>query len=363
MERVSRDAADDEVVPCEPHASPLRAAGFYTAGQVLGGDVNDDLMFVEALEEVGVKAESVDLAQLTSSSQGNFTYRDLNTGISRTWQLPDAALMYHGALAPENTGHLLEQMEKAGCAIINGLSAWQTMTNKWKFYELMRSAGVPTIPTALIQNHDEAIAAAEQFGWPMVFKTPVGTEGDDVYVISSVRELRERVTDRIAELGGKMIAQPFIESRIDDRLEPTIFKLAGTSSIGMRNDFRIMSLQAPGEAPQIIATFQRIAVHAEQAVNNVAKGSREVMIEIGDLNPSDQQTVLSAIKAMPEAQLVGWDLIGNPGERLIMEANSGPGLPYFVDKQAARNLLGPCANLVKDSAQKARARRESRKAK
>jgi len=255
---------------------------------------------------------------------------------------------------PTNTGHLLDQMEKSGSVIVNGRLAWQTMTDKWRFYQLMDDAGVPTIPTRLVKNHNDAMAAISQFGWPAVFKTPVGTEGNDVYVVRNEKALRAEVTSRMAELGGRVIAQPFIESRIEEDLEPAILDRVGREAIGMRNDFRIMTLLMPRSAPKIIAAFHRIAQDAEQVVNNVAKGSREVMIEFTDLHANDQRTVWCALNAMPDAQIVGWDLIGPPGERVIMEANSGPGLPLMPDAAAVELVLGPCAELVKVSAERAR---------
>ncbi|MBC7644810.1 MAG: hypothetical protein H7123_06770 [Thermoleophilia bacterium] len=336
---------------------PLCAAVLYTKGKALDGDANDDLLIIQAIEAVGLKAESVDLANLTVSKQGIFTITDPVTGDSREWQVPDAVLMYHGALAPDNTGHLLDQMEKSGSVIVNGHLAWQTMTDKFRFYQLMNDAGVPTIPTRLVKNHNDAMAAIREYGWPAVFKTPVGTEGDDVYVVASEKALRAEVTSRMSELGGKVIAQPFIESRIDEDLEPAILERIGREAIGMRNDFRIMTLLMPRSAPQIVAAFHRIAQDPEQVVNNVAKGSREVMIEFTDLHPNDQRTVWCALNAMPDAQIVGWDLIGAPGERVIMEANSGPGLPLMPDAAAAKLVLGPCAELVKVSAERARSQR------
>ena len=357
METIAPKPLSRPADPAESGVKPLSAAVLYTKGQGLDGAACDDLLIIDALRLAGLAAQSVDLAHLTVSKSGVFEYTDPATGERSEWPVPDAVLMYHGALAPGNTGHLLDQMAAAGAVIVNGHRAWQTMTDKWQFFELMEAAGVPTIPTRLVLNHNDAMAAIKDFGWPAVFKKPVGTEGDDVYVVANERELREQVTTRMDELGGRVIAQPFIESRLDGDIEPAILDRIGREAIGMRNDFRIMTIVMPRSAPQIIAAFHRVAQHADQAINNVAKGSREVMIEFTDLHPEDQRTVWSALNAMPDAQIVGWDLIGAPGERVIMEANSGPGLPLMPDKAAADLVLGPCVELVRVSAERARANR------
>lgn len=335
---------------------PLSVAVMYTQGQALDGEAHDDVLLVTALQDAGMDATSVDLTHLAVSPSGSFTFKDPTNGISDIWHLPDAVLMYHGALAPDNTGELLDAMAAAGCEVVNGHSAWQIMTDKWRFFELMDAAGVPTIPTRLVLNHNDAMSAVSQFGWPVVFKTPVGTEGDDVYVVTNESQLRTNVTSRIDELGGRVIAQPFVESRMGEDLEPAILERIGRESIGMRNDFRVMTVHMHNSPPQIIAAFHRISRDAKHVINNVAKGAREVNIEFTDLHPQDQETIWRALNAMPDAQIVGWDLIGRPGERVIMEANSGPALPLMPDDHAAELVLGPCVELVRSSAERARAR-------
>lgn len=338
-------------------ATQLRVAVLFTKGQS-EHDSDDDDLIIAAFRAVGLDAFSADLADLTSGPDGSFLELDRVSGTRKPWPLPHAALMYHGALAPPNTVTVLDQLEAAGCAVVNGRHTWQTMTDKWLFHELMVHAGVPTIPSILVHDHNTALTAMHRCGKPTVFKTPVGTEGNDVYVVSDIAQLRREVTGRMQALGGRMLAQPFIESRIDTTLEPRVLEQIGLESIGMRNDFRVMTLLTPGERPTIVAAFHRIASSSDQIVNNIAKGSREVRIDFNDLHERDQETIWHAVSSMPDAQIVGWDLIGPPGGRLVMEANSGAGLPSFDDVISARPLLEPYARLLRITAERSRARRE-----
>ena len=134
-------------------------------------------------------------------------------------------------------------------------------------------------------------------------------------------------------------------------------KIGREQSLGMRNDFRIMTVKDQQGHVDITGVFMRIAQHPEQEVNNVAKGARAVRIEFSDLHPADQQTVRAAVDALPDGHVVGWDLIGAPGERYIMEANSGPGLPTMSEGFDPASLVGPYARLAETGGAAARAAR------
>jgi glutathione synthase/RimK-type ligase-like ATP-grasp enzyme len=280
--------------------------------------------------------------------------------------------MYHGALSPANTAPMLDALDAAGTFVINGRKAWETMTDKWRFFQEMKAAGVRTIPTRLVETPAQADDALQRFGGAAVFKKPVSTEGDDVYTVTAPEQLHDEVASRLDELGGRVIAQPFVESKIGDNLEapimdalvatklgdapPTAQNLAAVREqvLGLRNDFRIMTVRNADSSPSVLATFHRVAADPEQTVNNVAKGASAVKVDFTDLDPRDQKTVLEAVDALPDGQIVGWDLIGQPGERYIMEGNSGPGLPTMAEGFAPDKLLKPYADLARAGAQRAR---------
>lgn len=339
-----------EVDELDAESSTPRAAVFYSKGEALGGAARDDLMLVGALQRVGLAAESVNLAHLSITADNKLELADPTTGVAREWDPPHAALMYHGALAPQNTSTILHHLERSGCIVLNGHGAWRTMTDKWRFFELMTAAGIATIPTVRVDSPADAQDAAEQFGYPLVCKTRIGTEGGDVFVFESAEQLASHVAGRPASAFGGMIAQPFVESRITEDLEPALLNRVGADAVGMRTDIRIMSVKMPDASPRVVSAFQRVASHSDHVVNNVALGAREVNITFADLHPADQELIWRAIAAMPDADIVGWDLIGEPGSRVIMEANSGPGLPLVMDDAAEELLLGPCAELMLASA-------------
>lgn len=330
--------------------APIHAVVLYTKGQALGGAAKDDEVIVDVLLRDGMRAESIDLADIKCGPDGSLMRRDRISEASIAWDAPDVILMYHGALAPNNTAQILDALEAAGVVIVNGRSAWQMMTDKWSFYQLMMERGVPTIPTMLIEDHEQGMAALNEFGSPCVMKNPIGTEGDEVFIVSCEAELHAMVTSQLPSLGGRVIAQPFVESRIDDRIEARVLECIGAESLGMRSDIRVMTVAQPGLPVAVVACFMRVAANPEQRVNNVAKGAREVEIAFSDLHPDDQETLYRAAHAMPEAHVVGWDLIGQPGERVVMEANSGPGLPVMHDQAAIDRVLGPCARLMRELA-------------
>jgi glutathione synthase/RimK-type ligase-like ATP-grasp enzyme len=337
-------------------ASPLRSVLFYTKGQSLGGKNCDEQIILKALREGGLDAKLVDLADVSQAADGALLLRDPATGIVAPWQDPHSALMYHGAIAPPRSMELLRAMEQRGTVVVNGPDSWPVFTDKDLFATHMGERGVNVIPTTLTEDRDAMHAALAANGGEAIFKKPISTEGDDIFVVRDAAHL-DRIADELPELGGRLIAQPLVDSRIGSDMEPGIMRVIRPEEIGRRHEFRINTARMPDGSIDVSASYIRISPDAEQVVNNVAQGARPMRIDFADLHPDDQRTVLDAARQSPPGgDIVGWDLIGMPGRRQVIEGNSGSGLPTGGEGIDPHEVVKPYATILRDAAQRSSVR-------
>lgn len=324
----------------------LRAALFMTKGQSLGGRNNDHDYILDALRTAGLDAELIDLKDLRQASEGVW-YLRTETG-EVAWTPPHSALMYHGAIAPPDAAKLLTAMQREGTSVVTSPNSWGLLTDKLRFADEMGARGVRVIPTERVADEGAMHAARERFGGSAVFKPAVSTEGDGVFVAGPADDLAPIATE-LAPGSRAIIAQPVIESRIRSGLEDGIFErivqrtqasalARGATSeeldaiprvlLDRRIEFRVHTIRHVDGTIEVPAIYARVGGDPDQFVNNVAQGASAHRIEFGDLDPADQRTILDAARRMPvDGDVAGWDLIGTPGQRRIIEGNSGPGLP------------------------------------
>lgn len=324
---------------------------FYTTGQSLGGANGDEQIILQALRNDGLAARVVDLADVRQATDGSLLLRDTRTGTFAPWEDPHSALMYHGAIAPPNSMQLLRAMQERGTVMVNGPDAWPVFTDKALFADYMTERGVRVIPTEVTSTRAQMHAALEANGGEAIFKKPISTEGDDIFVVRDAAEL-DRVADRLPELGGRLIAQPLVDSRIG-ALEPGVAAQVLPEEIGRRHEFRINTARMPGGEISIDASYMRIAPDDVQVVNNVAQGARAIKVDFAELHPADQHTMLEAARRSPASgDLVGWDLIGQPGRRMVIEGNSGSGLPSGAEGLDPHEMVKSYATILHDAARR-----------
>ncbi len=293
----------------------------------------------------------VDLGDVHLADDGALFLRDRATGALAPWEDPRSALMYHGAIAPPQSMEKLRAMQARGTVVVNGPEAWPVFTDKLRFAEYMEPRGVRVIPTTLASSREELHAALQANGGEAIVKKAVSTEGDDIFVVRSAADA-DAVADRLDELGGAVIAQPLVDSRIGT-LEPGIAKQLQPGEVGRRHEFRINTARMPGGAIQVDAAYMRIAPDADQVVNNVAQGARAIKVDFADLHPADQKTMLDvARQSPPGGDLVGWDLIGQPGRRMVIEGNSGSGLSNGSEGIDPYEMVKAYGTIMRDAAER-----------
>lgn len=343
--------------------SPLRATLLYTMGQSLGGVRADEQIILAGFRRAGLQAEMIDLTHLSQAADGAFLLRNPATGAMEPWTNPHAALMYHGAIAPANAASMLDALDRAGTRVVNGRTPWEILTDKLRFAEYMEPRGVPVIPTELTTTPEQMRDAFARNGGRAVFKKPISTEGEDIFVVRSADQLEHAIT-KLPHADHRLIAQPMIDSQIGRNLEPglrdaferhlrpdLLSRLHDESAV-LKHEFRVQTSRLPHGEIDIAAIYARVGTGD---VNNIAQGAQGVRVNFGDLHPTDQQSIIAAARELPEGgDIVGWDLIGQPGQRRIIEGNSGSGLANVQEGYNPADVVSSYGTIMRGAAERSR---------
>ncbi len=91
----------------------------------------------------------------------------------------------------ENRLFWVKILEDKGYKVINGYKALIQSKNKWIATDVLRKAGVPTVPTWIVEDESIAIDTAKKIAYPVVIKAPYGTFGLSVEKAENEEKLKE----------------------------------------------------------------------------------------------------------------------------------------------------------------------------
>jgi biotin carboxylase len=104
------------------------------------------------------------------------------------------------------THSYLAHLEASGVRVINGSRAFAVETSKALQLQLLNSLGLPFPKTRVVNCTDEILAAALQFGFPLLVKPNIGGRGAGIVRFDSIEELRAALDESKLELGIDQIA-------------------------------------------------------------------------------------------------------------------------------------------------------------
>jgi biotin carboxylase len=104
------------------------------------------------------------------------------------------------------THNYLAHLEASSVRIINGSRAFAAETSKALQLQLLNSLGLPFPKTRVVNCTDEILAAALQFGCPLLVKPNIGGRGAAIVRFDSTEELRAAIDESKLELGIDQIA-------------------------------------------------------------------------------------------------------------------------------------------------------------
>ncbi len=109
----------------------------------------------------------------------------------------------------------LEHLDLLGVRVVNGAKAFRYEISKAAQHSLLRSLGLKFLPSRVIHNASQAVAAAEGLRYPVIVKANIGGSGKGIVRFDSREELAAAVEHGQLDLGYDSIAlvQEFIPAR------------------------------------------------------------------------------------------------------------------------------------------------------
>jgi len=193
----------------------------------------------------------------------------------------------------------LHELHARGAIVINSPRALEACVNKSLTTARLRSAGMPTPRTVVVQTAVQALVAFEELGGDIVLKPLFGAEGRGLMRISD-RELAWRAFRAVEQIGGVLYLQEFV-------------KHPGW-------DVRVVVLGG-----RVLGAMKRTAT--DDWRTNVAQGGRA---EVFEMTTTIATFALNAAKAVG-AVVAGVDLLPLPGGGFTcIEVNGVPGWAAFA---------------------------------
>ncbi len=234
-------------------------------------------------------------------------------------------------------------------------AAIDAMGSKVGAKELMRAAGVPTLPSLTVSHDEDGEVLPdddeiEALGWPLLVKASAGGGGRGMRIVGGPVSLRHAVEGarREAEAAfgdGTVFLERYIRDPrhievqiLADAYGKTLALFERECSIQRRHQKIIEEAPSPVVTPALRARLEEAAVAAAEAVGYVNAGTVEfVLDDRGDPYFLEMNTRLQVEHPVTEA-VTGLDLV-----RLQLLLASGVPMPAEVDDAVA---LGPQGHAI-----------------
>lgn len=186
---------------------------------------------------------------------------------------------------------LPEACERAGVVFIGPpASAMRQMGSKTAARKKMSDAGVPITPGASCDTTDEAIAAANKIGYPVMLKASSGGGGKGMRIVNDASEMKsawERARSEAKKFFGddtvyleKAIIKPrHVEIQVlGDRHGNMVHLFERDCSIQRRNQKVVEETPSPAASAELVKTMGEIAVKGALSVGYFSAGTFEFLL-------------------------------------------------------------------------------------
>jgi acetyl-CoA carboxylase biotin carboxylase subunit len=235
--------------------------------------------------------------------------------------------------------YIAEICEKVGITFIGpSAAAIQAMANKVEARKLMREAGLPIIPgteEALLST-EQAFAAAEEIGYPLLMKAAGGGGGRGMRVVNSEDELVEAYNVARGEASlafgnpdvylERYLRHPrHVEVQVlADRQGNVVHLGTRDCSLQRRHQKIVEEAPAPGLPAELLERIGAAAVLGTSAIGYHTVGTFEFLVdEGGEFYFIEMNTRIQVEHGISELvtgiDLVKWQMLTAAGERLTMK--------------------------------------------
>jgi len=157
--------------------------------------------FIKSAARLGIKAELVTASQ---ASQIGFY---------------DALFIRETTAIDHHTYRLARKAEQQGLVVIDDPQSILRCCNKVYLHDAFASEGVPTLKTRAISSANEAVVNSleNEFGYPLVLKTPEGSFSRGVFRIKNREELTQKLQELLKET-ALVLVQEYFYTEFDWRI-------------------------------------------------------------------------------------------------------------------------------------------------
>jgi acetyl-CoA carboxylase biotin carboxylase subunit len=253
---------------------------------------------------------------------------------------------------------LPEACERAGITFIGPpASAMRAMGNKTAARDHMAKAGVPIVPGARCDSTDEALAAAQGLGFPVMLKAAAGGGGKGMRLVTAAEEMPaawERARSEAKKFFGddtvyleKALAMPrHVEIQVlGDRDGNLLHVFERDCSIQRRNQKVLEETPSPAVSRDLASRMGAIAVQGAKSVGYFSAGTFEFLLaDDGKFYFLEMNTRLQVEHPITEL-VTGLDLV-----REMVRIAQGEPLGFAQQALAARGAAIECRVYAEDPA-------------
>lgn len=210
---------------------------------------------------------------------------------------PDVLIPRIGATLTNYGISVVRQFEIIGTNVLNSADSISRSRDKMRALQLLAAEGIHIPKTVMARNPNQLVRALQLTGGPpAILKLIEGTQGIGV-ILSETKQSFESTLDTLWNLGQDILIQQFI-----------------ADSKG--RDIRAFVVNG-----KVVAAMKREAA-AEEFRANIHRGGTGKMVVLSSIQ---EETALKATKILGLG-IAGVDFFDTPGEPIIIELNSSPGL-------------------------------------
>ncbi len=210
---------------------------------------------------------------------------------------PDVIIPRIGATLTNYGISVVRQFEILGTNVLNSADSISRSRDKMRALQILAAEGIHIPKTVMVRNPNQLVRALQLTdGPPAILKLIEGTQGIGV-ILSETKQSFESTLDTLWNLGQDILIQQFI-----------------ADSKG--RDIRAFVVNG-----KVIAAMKREAAAEEFRANIHRGGTGKIVV----LSSIQEETALKATEILGLG-IAGVDFFDIPGEPIIIELNSSPGL-------------------------------------
>lgn len=275
-------------------------------------------------------------------------------------EIPDAGIMYHGAVLDDAGIARQQALEAAGMASINDSASMLKSRDKWETAESFRTypQDINHPPTYLVARGDEYAGSIDK---------PADKHAVETAVDAALADMGHKPGDlawlKFTQGTEGIGAMPFTERY---SMVPTAQAFAANGQplvvqgniAGARESIRAFGVRRPDGSVDVMASMLRKPAGSADAAGGALKDLRDNVSNGGTASPvaiseAARQQVIRGMNALG-LDVGGGDLMGDAMETLV-EINSGPGLK--IEGITGKNVVAPIAELAAHRGREVRASR------